>query len=273
MKKMKSGITGFIPKGADFFQTLESYAQIGYKAFEGAGYMFALPGDAKDNAQRVRDMGLELLTISTNVQNGNQPDVGELVKKANTVGVHRVTIYHSSATAWRFADRAELPDYEEMKKEIRTIDTLGKALAGEGISLVFHNHDQEFLTCYDGVPLFWRLAAECPELKFELDLGWVKYAGWDPALLIRQLGSRISVLHVKDYIPGENYEYKPLRTVTVPRYCAPGAGVVDLYASFKAACEAGIEWAVIEQDMQYQLTHKESVQAAYYNMNDTGFVI
>ena len=35
MEKMKSGITGFIPKDADFFQTLESYAQIGYKAFEG----------------------------------------------------------------------------------------------------------------------------------------------------------------------------------------------------------------------------------------------
>ena len=136
MEKMKSGITGFIPRDADFFQTLESYAKIGYKAFEGAGFMFFLPGDPKDNAKRVRDLGLELITIGANVQNGNQPNVKELIQKANTVGVDRVTLYHSSATSWRFADRPDLPDYEEIKKELQTIDRLGKDLAGEGISLI-----------------------------------------------------------------------------------------------------------------------------------------
>jgi sugar phosphate isomerase/epimerase len=269
---MKAGITGFIPKGADIFETLDSYAKMGYKAFEGAGRLLNLEGDPADNAKRVRDMGLELITLGANVQNGNQPDVKELIANAAIVGVKRVTVYHSSATAWRFADREELPGYEEIKKELQTIDSMGKELAKEGITLVFHNHDQEFITCYDGVPLIWRLAVECPDLKFEPDLGWVRYAGWDPAAFIRQLGDRVVSLHVKDYIPGDNFEYKPLCTVRVPRYCAPGAGEVNLYEAFKAASEIGVEWAIIEQDMQYELTHAESVQAAYYNMKDTGFV-
>lgn len=272
MQKMKAGITGFIPKGEDLFKTLETYAKMGYKGFEGAARLFSIDGDPKDHAKRVRGMGLELLTLGANVQNGNQPDAADLIKKARILNVNRVTIYHTSATAWRFADRPELPGYEEIMKEIETIDKLGKELAKEGISLVFHNHDQEFITCYNGVPLFWLLAVKCEELKFEPDLGWIVYAGADPAKLISQLGSRVVSLHVKDYIPGENFEYKPHKTFVVPRYCAPGAGVVDLYACFKAACEIGVEWAIIEQDMQYQLTHAESVQAAYYNMKDTGFV-
>jgi sugar phosphate isomerase/epimerase len=272
MQKMKAGITGFIPKGADFFKTLESYAKMGYKAFEGASRLFGIEGDPKEHAKRVRGMGLELITLGANVQNGNQPDAADLIKKAAVVNVSRVTFYHSSATAWRFADRPELPGYDEIMKEIETVDKLGKALAKEGISLVFHNHDQEFISCYKGVPLFWLLAANCEDLKFEPDLAWIKYAGWDPATLISQLGNRVASLHVKDYIPGENYEYKPQRTFVVPRYCAPGAGVVDLSAWFKAACELDVEWAIIEQDMQYQLTQAESVQAAYYNMKDTGFV-
>ena len=272
MQKMKAGVTGFIPKGADFFKTLETYAKMGYKAFEGASRLFAIEGDPKEHAKRIRASGLELLTLSANVQNGNQVDTADLIKKARLLDISRVTIYHSSATSWRFADRPELPSSEEIMKEIGTIDKLGKDLAKEGISLVFHNHDQEFITCYNGIPLFWLMAVNCENLKFEVDLGWVQYAGSDPAKLISQLGSRVASLHVKDYIPGENYEYKPHKTFSVPRYCAPGAGVVDLYACFKAACDANVEWAIIEQDMQYELTHAESVQAAYYNMKDTGFV-
>jgi sugar phosphate isomerase/epimerase len=272
MKKMKAGITGFIPKDADFFKTLESYAKMGYRAFEGAQRLFSIEGDPQEHAKRIRGMGLELLTLSANVQNKNQPDASELIKRAKLLNINRVTIYHTSATAWRFADRPDLPDYDEMMKEIETIRKLGQDLARENISLVFHNHDQEFITCYKGVPLFWLMAAAIEDLKFEPDLGWIQYAGWCPVKLISQLGNRIVSLHVKDYIPGENYEKKPHKTFAVPRYCAPGAGVVDLYACFKAASEFDVEWAIIEQDMQYMLTHAESVQAAYYNMKDTGFV-
>jgi sugar phosphate isomerase/epimerase len=271
MAKMKAGITGFIPKDADFFETLKTYAKMGYRAFEGAGRLLNMGGDPKDNAKRVRDMGMELLTVGTNVQNGNQPDAAQLVKDARTLGVERVTFYHSSLAAYRFNDRPDLPEWPEMKKEIATVKELGKNLASEGIKLVFHNHDPEFIYCYQGVPYFWLLAAACEDLKFEPDLGWIHYAGWDPAKLISQLGGRIVSLHVKDYIPGDNFEHKTL-TIRVPRYCAPGAGVVDLFACFQAADKIGVEWAIIEQDMQYQLTHAQSVQAAYFNMKDTGFV-
>jgi len=273
MKKMKSGFIGFMPQGSDFFETAKSYAQMGYKAMEVGQRLFSMDGEPSENAKKVRGMGLEILGIVTNIQGENDPDPKELIGQAKAIDVKRVMLFSSSVAAWRFADRPDVPGYDEVMAEIGKMDKLSRALAEEGISLVFHNHDQEFISCYKGVPLFWLMAVHAEKMMFEVDLAWVQYAGWEPDKLITQLGDRVASLHVKDYIPGENYEYKPHKTVTVPRYCAPGAGVVDLYACFKAAVDVGVEWAIIEQDMQYQLTHAESVQAAYYNMKDTGFVV
>ena len=36
--------------------------------------------------------------------------------------------------------------------------------------------------------------------------------------------------------------------------------------------ELGIEWAIVEQDYQYNLTQKETLTAAYLNMKETGLV-
>jgi len=270
MKKMQPGVTGFIPWGGDYFPVLERYAKMGYKAFEGGGLMFR--GDPVENTKRMHDMGLQLMALSTSVQGDAQPDVKDLVEKARIIGAPWIMIYHSGATSWRFADREFLPDYDESMREIEKMNTLANQLHAEGLQLAFHNHDQELLTHYNGVPLLWLMAANCEHLKFEIDLGWAHYADVDPVKLIHRLGDRIVSLHVKDYLPGDNFERKPLRTVRVPRYCAPGAGVLDLYHIFEAACEEGIEWAIIEQDMQHHLTTEESVQAAYYNMKETGFI-
>jgi sugar phosphate isomerase/epimerase len=271
MDKMKSGLTGFIPKDADVYKTLESYAKMGYKGCSHSWIIFR-EGDPAENLKRVRGMGLEFVTLGCSIISEQKPVVADLVKRARFLGVDSVTAYHSSATAWRFADRPELPDYAESMREIELMNSLAESLAKEGLSFRFHNHDQEFITCYNGVPLFWLMATNVPKLNFEIDLGWAHYAGENVPRLIRQLGSRVQSLHVKDYTKGDNFEYKPSRTVLVPRYCAPGTGFVDLQGCFEAAVDVGCPWAVIEQDMQYHLTHAESVQAAYLIMKETGLV-
>ena len=271
MAKMKPGVTGFIPRGSDPWASLEKFAQIGYKGSEHSGIVFR-EGDPVENVKRVNDLGLQLLSIGTSVRNEVYPDVKELVRRVRIIGANRVGVSHTSATDWRFADRPELPEYDEIMREIGRIDKLSKELREEGITLTFHNHDQEFLTAYNGVPLFWLMASNCEYLKFVLDIGWVVYAGVDCAKLVRLLGNRVIELHVKDYTRGENYEYKPLRTVLVPRYTTPGTGLVDMEAVFKAAVEVGTEWAVIEQDMEYNLSREDAARTAYYIMKETGYV-
>jgi hypothetical protein len=47
---------------------------------------------------------------------------------------------------------------------------------------------------------------------------------------------------------------------------------VDLQDCFAAAVDVGCQWAVIEQDMQYNLNQEESVKTAYMIMKETGFI-
>ena len=82
MKKLIPGFTGLIPKGADYFETVKRYAGYGYKLTESAMPCFC-EGDPKENAKRIRDMGLELWTLGTTVQNGAYPDVKDYTRGDN----------------------------------------------------------------------------------------------------------------------------------------------------------------------------------------------
>ena len=271
MGKMQAGFTGFIPRGADYFSYLEKYAKVGFKVCESGFGIMRAEGDPKDNVKRVHDLGMKFFTLGASVAGDSYPDLAKLEEQAKLFEVDNVTMYHSSATGWRFADR-EMPDPSESMREIEKMNKLCGELKEIGLNFVFHNHDQEFITTINGVPLFWVMATLVPDLKFELDLAWAHYAGDAPEKIIEQLGSRVAALHVKDYTRGENYEYKPARTVTVPRYTTPGTGLVDLQLCFAAAVKADVPYAIIEQDMQYNLTHEESATTAYYIMKETGFV-
>lgn len=52
MKKMKAAFIGFLPEAGDVYQTLEDYAKIGYRAFEGGDLLFE-KGDPAENLKRV----------------------------------------------------------------------------------------------------------------------------------------------------------------------------------------------------------------------------
>ena len=60
MKKMKAAFIGFLPEAGDVYQTLEDYAKIGYRAFEGGDLLFE-KGDPAENLKRVEAIGMKPL--------------------------------------------------------------------------------------------------------------------------------------------------------------------------------------------------------------------
>ena len=58
MEKMKAGFTGFVPKGADYFATLQTYAQIGYRACESGWGLLRSGIDPQEGMARIKEMGL-----------------------------------------------------------------------------------------------------------------------------------------------------------------------------------------------------------------------
>ena len=84
----------------------------------------------------------------------------------------------------------------------RRLNAIGRQLAAEGFSLVYHNHSYEFeplekgaLVC--GMDLL--LAETDLELvRFEFDTFWLETAGRDAVAFIRQHAGRVALIHAKD---------------------------------------------------------------------------
>lgn len=265
---MKAGFIGFItPEMGDPYKELEKYAQIGYTGMESGDLL--LQGDVKENVKRVRDMGLIPLTVHCPDADA---DAGELIRKAQAVGVSYVVNYALCAAMYRFNFRETDPDYDEFRRELEKMDKLAGELKKEGIQLLFHNHDVDFTKCYKGVPAMYLMSALTENLNFEVDTGWVTYAGHDPQVVLRDLGERVSLIHVKDFVCGEVPRKGTYGSHTMPRFTTPGTGKLNLRGVLQTASEMGIPYAIVEQDFQYHLTELETLTAAYLNMKETGFV-
>ena len=118
---------------------------------------------------------------------------------------------------------------------IAKILAVGRVLQAHGVEMVVHNHETDFVRIRDESgeekTLFDRLLEGCEEigLKVELDTGWAIYAGLDPVDLIRRLGRKVRILHIKDLAKG--FEAMDRNSIYVPA----GTGVSDYAAIFSAA--------------------------------------
>ena len=135
---------------------------------------------------------------------------------------------------------------------------MAKAVAKKlGMTLLYHNHDFEFLkidgkyaldVLYDSVP------AEL--LQTELDTCWVNVGGEVPADYLLKYAGRAPVVHLKDFV-GEKSE-NMYELIGIEKKAEPtsqkfelrpvGSGKQNFPAILDAAEKAGSEWIVVEQD-------------------------
>lgn len=111
------------------------------------------------------------------------------------------------------------------------------ALRAHGISLGYHNHDFEFARFADGSRM-WESVLAASEVFIEPDVGWLWFAGLDPAAELASLSGRVPLVHAKDFASRE----KP------HRFCPTGTGAVPMEAAIRAAIAAGTDWLIAEQD-------------------------
>ncbi len=70
-----------------------------------------------------------------------------------------------------------------------------------GITLLYHNHDFEFVKMPNGQYALDYIYTEIPAdlLQTELDICWVKVAGEEPVDYIKKYAGRAPVVHLKDF--------------------------------------------------------------------------
>lgn len=131
----------------------------------------------------------------------------------------------------------------------------GEKLRQNDITLMYHNHANEFEPKFDGdFAEDIILKNTSPKnVSLELDCYWVKYAGLDPAVYLKNNISRIKTIHLKDMSTDD----KKMTEV--------GTGINHCSELFGIAKNAGFEWVDIEQDNIY-INPFESVKISINNV-------
>lgn len=128
---------------------------------------------------------------------------------------------------------------------ISTYNEAGKFAKANGLQFGLHNHWWEYRNKIDGRFVYEILLENLDtDIFFEVDTYWVKVAGQDPAAIIKKLGNRAPLLHIKDgpakwndLLPQDNPD--PMTAV--------GKGTQNFPEIVKAA-DGNTEWMVVEMD-------------------------
>ena len=250
MQKAKIGLIGIVGEESkrDFWGTMQRVAEIGYGGIEAPGGL--REGDVTENLKRFHDLGLEVLTMSAS-REGLRDDLGKIIAEAKALQSPRVSVW------WAPCDTKK-----SVLQDAELYNQAGARLAGEGLTLCYHNHEHEFQKSFNGVYALDVLAehTDPKALSFEIDVAWVTFGGEDPVKVLRRYAGRVPAIHVKDLS----------RLDERGHFTAVGTGVVNVRGSIETALGTGVEWAVIEQDTLRNLTGMETAAVSFWNLKEMG---
>lgn len=178
----------------------------------------------RERLPRLRAMGLDLKGMFVSLDR-LEPEVDELAAFCVEFGIEYV-VFNATGVG---------DDFAKCRETVERILRAGRVLRAAGVELVLHDHETDFVLVRDergeAKTLYERLLEGCEEvgLAAELDVGWATYAGVDVPDLIRRLGRKIRILHVKDIARG--FAAMDRNAIHVPA----GQGACDYPAAFEAA--------------------------------------
>lgn len=238
---------GHIPIGVQLFtvrkeaqqdlpRVLEQIARIGYQEVEAYDGLYSTP--AATLSHIVVDAGLTVPSAHFSYN-----DLGAHFNYAKELGVSWMVCSMIDPSLWGSAQ-----GFATAAKQFNEWGQRAKEL---GLRFAFHNHDYEFRpfsteqagkTGYDVL-----LESTDPNLVFfEVDCYWVAQAGIDPVALLRRLGPRLKMLHLKDRKAGFPPSFAMNQDSA--HFVPVGSGTLDWKAIIAEGKRLGVEHDFVEQD-------------------------
>jgi sugar phosphate isomerase/epimerase len=155
---------------------------------------------------------------------------------------------------------------DEAKLTADLANRIGEAAQRAGLQFAYHNHNFEFANQAGGAIGYDLLLKRTdPKLvKFEIDCGWMIFAGHDPIEYFRKYPQRFPMIHVKDFL-ARAYGDTEMRGAEL------GHGAVDYKPIFAAAAEAGLQHYFVEQEGPFaRMSPVDAAQADYDYLHTIG---
>ena len=185
----------------------------------------------------LQESGIEVVSLHTDLGSlEREPDA--VVEEAKSYGTDKVVI--TGMYRFDYSDEKTVPELADR------LNKAGEALKGEGVSLLYHNHNVELLPVKPGLRAYDILLSETnPELvNFEFDSYWFTDGGADAKAWMRKLGSRMKLWHVTDR--GSRQSGPAMTPILKADSMELGTGNMDLDGLKEIALSNGIEAVVLE---------------------------
>ncbi len=235
-------------------ETLKRVKNAGYEAIELNGFMMRPSGLLVRMLTKVAGMptgncgkydwkalveasGLSVCSI--------QEDLGTVEREPEKV-IREAEELRTRTVAITGMYRFDYTDETALRGLIGRLNAAGKKLKEGGVSLLYHNHNIEFLRLPDGRVVYDVLMEETDPsfLNFEFDSYWAADIGADAAFYMRKLGERLKMYHINDR--GVRLKKTPVTPILKPDCVELGQGAMNLTELLDIAREADTEAVILE---------------------------
>ena len=241
-------VRDFTQTAADFADTIKKVADMGYTCVQVSGIGGGIT--PQEVADICKANNVEIVITHT-PQNRIVNDTKQVIADHALMGAKYIGL---GAMPWdKGGSKA---GYESFVKELAPA---AKAIKAAGFQFMYHNHAFEYLR-FDGKTGMDYLANHLPDAGFTLDTFWVQAGGADPAWQLKKLAGRVDVIHLKDFVIVDNER----------RMAVVMEGNLNWDAIFAAAKEAGVKYAMVEQDDCYGRDPFECLHTSLQNLKKYG---
>lgn len=210
----------------DFEGTMRALADIGYLGVETAAFPEGV--SARQAAELFQE--LDLTVTSAHVPLPLDEQQQPALDTAAALGCKRLVV--------NYLPPEQFASLEQIRRTAGRLNEAAAAVGAAGYRLGYHNHQWEFWEVGDTGRVAFDVLQEQldPDLFFEIDIYWVRVGGQAPTYVLKEVGARAPLLHIKD---------GPINEVDA--MTAVGAGAIDVPGAIGAAGDHP-EWLIVELD-------------------------
>ncbi len=231
-----------------------------------------LPGILK----QIRAIGYEEVEFYSNIYRYAAPELRSMVQKAGLRAPSGHFDYENFVAKVPYAQHLGLqwmvcpmlPSSQQnsidgFHRAAADFNRWAKLCKAHGMRFAFHNHNYEFQNLNGATGYDILLKETDPELVYlELDCYWIAQAGRDPLLMLKQLGKRVRMLHLKDRKAGVPTSQE--LNDDAQHFTEVGKGTVPYKDVLALAQQLGVEHYFVEQDISEHPI--ESLRISYENL-------